>query len=309
MIHPLPTLDDLASGRKRYLSAALAAAEARPRDPDVTALLDRAFAAPRGLVVGLTGTPGVGKSTLVSKLLQRWRGQGLTVGVLAVDPSSRLTGGALLGDRTRIATDPDDAGAFVRSVAARDRLGGLADVAVAAVVLMRAVFDRVIVESVGIGQSETEVATVSDVVVLCLQPGAGDSLQFMKAGVMEMPDVILVTKADMGALARRAKADVEGALSLGHRDGQEPPPVLLVSSQTGDGFEGLDRRLEGVPPSPARRLGQAAGWIRDAVATEYGRAGIARLPSPLPMDHASMPFSGMARALVEVRSRLMVNES
>ena len=133
--------------------------------------------------------------------------------MIAVDPSSRRTGGALLGDRARIATDPEDRGVFVRSMAARDRLGGLSDQTVAAMVLMRAIYDLVLVESVGIGQSEADISFVADTVLLCVQPGSGDSLQFMKAGVTELPDVVAVTKADMEA-ARRTRADVEGALTL-----------------------------------------------------------------------------------------------
>ena len=170
--------------------------------------------AARAHVIGLTGPPGVGKSTLTNVLVARARARGETVGVLAVDPSSRRTGGALLGDRARIATDPEDRGIFVRSMAARDRLGGLSDQTVAAMVLMRAIYDLVLVELVGIGQSEADISFVADTVVLCVQPGSGDSLQFMKAGVTELPDVVAVTKADMIDAARRTRADVEGALTL-----------------------------------------------------------------------------------------------
>ena len=160
-------------------------------------------------MIGLTGPPGVGKSTLVSALVRAWRAQARTVGVIAVDPSSRRTGGALLGDRTRIDVDPEDQGVFVRSLAARERLGGLADLAAAAMVLMRAIYDIVLVETVGVGQSETEIAEIADTVVFAVQPGSGDSLQFMKAGIVEIPDVALVTKADLGAIAERAKRDLE----------------------------------------------------------------------------------------------------
>ena len=129
--------------------------------------------APRAHVIGLTGPPGVGKSSLVSRLIEAYRARGRTVGVITVDPSSRRCGGALLGDRARIDVDPEDQGVFVRSMAARGRLGGLAALTPAAVVLMRAVYDQVIVETVGVGQSETEVAAVADTVVFCVQPGLG----------------------------------------------------------------------------------------------------------------------------------------
>ena len=158
--------------------------------------------------------PGVGKSSLCAALVAAWRKAGKTVGVIAVDPSSKSSGGALLGDRVRIVHDSTDEGSFVRSMAARDRLGGLADQTLAAMVVMRALFDRVLIETVGVGQSETDVAGVADTVVFCVQPGSGDSLQFMKAGIVEIPHLIVVTKADLGAAAERARADVAGALSL-----------------------------------------------------------------------------------------------
>ena len=219
---PIPgALDELRAGGKAALARCLSALETTPDDPRLTALLDRAFAAPRGCVLGLTGPPGVGKSTLANAFLARLRARGETVAVIAVDPSSRRSGGALLGDRTRIATDPGDPGAFVRSMAARSRLGGLAELTFPATVLMRALFDWVLVETVGVGQSETEIADCADLVVLCVQPGAGDALQFMKAGVMEVPDLLLVTKGDLGAGRRAGRRRGEGG-ALARRRGRAP---------------------------------------------------------------------------------------
>ena len=229
MTPPLPQdLAALAAGGKRALAGALCALETAAADPRLAALLDEALASPRGMAIGLTGPPGVGKSTLVNAMIARLRARGDTVAVIAVDPSSRRSGGALLGDRTRIETDPEDSGVFLRSMAARDRLGGLAAISFPAMVLMRALFDLVIVETVGVGQSETEIAEAADLVVLCVQPGSGDALQFMKAGVMETPDVVLVTKGDVGAAARRAKADVKGALSLAAGD-VDPADVTIAA--------------------------------------------------------------------------------
>jgi LAO/AO transport system kinase len=294
------SVEAVRSGGKRAIAAALAAIETDAGTEALAAFLDAACQAARGATLGLTGPPGVGKSTLTNALVTGWRAAGETVGVIAVDPSSRRTGGALLGDRARISTDPDDRGVFVRSMAARDRLGGLSDQTVAAMVVMRAVFDRVLVESVGIGQSEADVAMVADTVVLCIQPGSGDSLQFMKAGVMELPDVIAVTKADMGAPAQRAKADVEGALTLVARDpGTWAAPVVLVSSTNG---EGLDRLAAAVEAHRAwlgegrlvdRRRAQEGQWVEEAIRARFGSAGLAAIPAsggqgPFAREHAVM---------------------
>jgi LAO/AO transport system kinase len=208
------TLLALRDGGKRALAAALADLERDPEGEKAQALLDAAWRDPKAHVVGVTGPPGVGKSSLCAALVAAWRKAGKTVGVIAVDPSSKSSGGALLGDRVRIVHDSTDEGSFVRSMAARDRLGGLADQTLAAMVVMRALFDCVLIETVGVGQSETDVAGVADTVVFCVQPGSGDSLQFMKAGIVEIPHLIVVTKADLGAAAERARADVAGALSL-----------------------------------------------------------------------------------------------
>src|SRR3954463_9086411 len=237
----LPDLATLKTGDKREIARALAAIETQAESGALAALLDDACATPRAHVIGLTGPPGVGKSTLTNALVSRARGRGETVGVIAVDPSSRRTGGALLGDRARIATDPSDRGVFVRSMAARDRLGGLSDQTVAAMVLMRAIYDVVLVESVGIGQSEADISFVADTVLLCVQRGSGDSLQFMKAGVTELPDVVAVTKADMVDAARRTRADVEGALTLYSE--QRRAAVVLVAASRGEGLDDLDQAL------------------------------------------------------------------
>jgi len=286
-------------GGKAALARALAQIEAAPDDEATLALLDAAWAAPRAAVVGLTGPPGVGKSTLVSAFVRSWRVQGRTVGVIAVDPSSRRTGGALLGDRTRIDVDPEDQGVFVRSMAARDRLGGLADLCAAAVVLMRALFDIVLIETVGVGQSETEVTELADTVVFAVQPGSGDSLQFMKAGIVEVPDIALVTKADVGAIAERAKRDLEGALGIVPGGGGWQPPVLLVSAAMG---QGIDAALDAVarhgaflgPDLATRRAAQDEAWLKRWVRDEFGRRGAERLRAGREGGVGS-PFRRLAR--------------
>ena len=182
---------------------------------------------PAAHVVGVTGPPGVGKSSLLSRLVSQWRARGRSVAVLAVDPSSRRSGGSLLGDRARIEVDPADRDVYIRSTAVGERLGGLAPATRAAASALAAAFDVVVIETVGVGQSETEVADVADTVVVVVQPGSGDVLQFLKSGIMEIPDVLVVTKADLGRVAMRALADLRSALrSLGARE----IPVLAVSS-------------------------------------------------------------------------------
>jgi LAO/AO transport system kinase len=212
--------------------AVLNLVENRTRRDDVAELLRSVSPAALGgeapgHLVGVTGPPGAGKSTLLSELVAEWRRLGRTVAVLAVDPSSKRSGGALLGDRARIAYDPADPGVFIRSTAAGGQLGGLAPATRAAAQALAAAFDVVVIETVGVGQSETDVAEVADTVVVIVQPGSGDVLQFLKAGIMEIPDVLVVTKADLGQVALRARRDLHAALrSVGARE----TPVVAVSS-------------------------------------------------------------------------------
>ena len=171
-----------------------------------------------GHVIGITGPPGAGKSTLLSALLHSWREQDRTVAMLAVDPSSRRSGGSLLGDRARIEFDPADHDVFIRSTAAGERLGGLSWATRSAAQALAAAFDEVVIETVGVGQAETEIAEVADTVAVVVQPGSGDVLQFLKSGIMEIPDVLVITKADLGQVATRALRDVNASLrSLGRR--------------------------------------------------------------------------------------------
>ena len=226
--------------------------------------------------------------------------------MIAVDPSSRRSGGALLGDRVRLLSDPEDPGLFVRSMAARDRLGGLAELTVAALVLMRAIYDLVLVETVGVGQSEADVAGAVDSVVFCVQPGSGDSLQFMKAGIIEIPHVAVVTKADVGAAAQRALADLKGALALSApREGWEVR-VLAVSARERTGLDELSATLDRHAAYLAEggrlaalRHAQAEAWLKDALRERFGREG-ARRAGPVALEAGESPF----RKLAEIARRL-----
>ncbi|TWT04113.1 AAA family ATPase [Reyranella sp. CPCC 100927] len=289
---------------------ALARLERQPDADDVRRQLDAAYAAPRAQVVGITGPPGVGKSTLLSALIQAWRAAGRSVGVIAIDPSSRRTGGALLGDRARLVTDPADEGIFVRSMAARDRLGGLAELTLGAMVIMRALYDLVVIETVGVGQSETDVAGVADTVLFCVQPGSGDSLQFMKAGIVEIPHIVAVTKADLGTMAERARADVAGALSLGETGGDGwTPRVLAVSSQQRAGIDALIEAIaahgahlaDGGRLAPTRHA-QAQLWVEEAIRERFGREGLRRA-GDLALAPGSSPFARIAQAATRLAAR------
>lgn len=177
-----------------------------------------------GHIIGITGPPGSGKSTLLGQLIPVWRQRNKTVAVLAVDPTSRESGGSLLGDRTRIDTDPTDEGVFVRSTAAGSYLGGVAWSTHTAAQLLVNLFDIVVVETVGVGQSETAIADFVDSSVVTVQPGSGDGLQFLKAGIMEIPDVIVVTKADLGLIAKRTEQELGATVST------ESTKILMVSA-------------------------------------------------------------------------------
>jgi LAO/AO transport system kinase len=231
-----------------------------------------------GHVIGVTGPPGAGKSTLLSALLAAWRSRDASVAMLAVDPSSRRSGGSLLGDRARIDFDPADSGILIRSTAAGDRLGGLARPTRTAAQALAAAFDVVVIETVGVGQAETEVADVADTVAVVVQPGSGDVLQFLKSGIMETPDVLVVTKADLGPPAMRSRRDLTAALrSLGSRSTRViavsslPPPSGIE-----DLLDSLDEHRAGLD-LPARRLAvRRAGALND-FAVEHGERGLRAL--------------------------------
>jgi LAO/AO transport system kinase len=232
----------------------------------------------RAHIVGVTGPPGVGKSSLLSRLVAEWRARDRSVAVLAVDPSSRRSGGSLLGDRARIEADPRDRAIFIRSTAAGDRLGGLAPATRAAAGALAAAFDVVVIETVGVGQSETEVADVADTVAVIVQPGSGDVLQFLKAGIMEVPDVLVVTKADLGRVAMRALSDLRAALrSLGARD----TAVLAASSIApmsgiGELVDALDAHRDRLDLAARRLRARRLHALADFT-TEYGERGLRAL--------------------------------
>src|ERR687896_163206 len=229
-------------------------------------------------LIGVTGPPGAGKSTLLSALVAAWRDGGRSVAVLPVDPSSKRSGGSLLADRVRIEHDPEDQDVLIRSTAAAGRLGGLAPATREAAQALAAAYDVVGVETVGGGQSETDVEDVCDTVAVVVQPASGDVLQFLKAGIMEVPDVLVVTKADLGDAAARAQRDLDRALdSLGARD----VPVVAVSSVPPP--QGIQQLVEALDAHraeldlPARRLRARRQAALREFSAEHGEAALRAL--------------------------------
>ncbi len=249
---------DVLAGDRRALARAISLVE----DHRVGAeqLLTDLGGARRGVaVIGITGPPGAGKSTLTDALVGEMRGRGLTVAVAAVDPSSPLSGGAVLGDRVRMLGHIDDAGVYVRSLASRGRVGGLAWSIVPVVdVLDAAGFDVVVVETVGAGQSEVDIAGIADTTVVVVAPGAGDDIQAMKAGILEVADVLVVNKADLPG-AETTRRDLLAALAL--TDGGDVP-VLATTATTGTGVPDLVDRLAVEPGGAASVRRRAESAVR-----------------------------------------------
>lgn len=229
-------------------------------------------------IVGVTGPPGSGKSSLLSRLVAVWRAAERTVAVLAVDPTSRRSGGALLGDRARIEVDPRDRGVFIRSAAAGERLGGLAPATRAAASALAVAFDVVVIETVGVGQSETDVADVADTVVVVVQPGSGDVLQFLKAGIMEIPDIAVVTKSDLGRVASRALADLRTALASLGAAGTAVLAVSCLAPPSGiaELAGALDAHRDGLE-MPGRRLRARRMHALADFTVEHGERGLRAL--------------------------------
>lgn len=223
----------------------------------------------RAVVIGVTGPPGAGKSTLVDRLISSIRRDGETVAVLAIDPSSPFSGGAMLGDRVRMQDHAADEGVFIRSLATRGHLGGLTATSRDAVTVLDAAgFDRVVLETVGVGQGEVDVARLADVCVVVLVPGTGDEVQALKAGLMEIADIFVVNKADLEG-ADRMVAAIEAAESLAAAQNRGPIPVLRAVAITGEGVDALtsaiDRVSRETSKSESRRVTRASEAVRDAI--------------------------------------------
>jgi len=250
------------AGSMRAAGRLLSLAESPRRDHVLAELDRRVVPAPR--VIGLTGPPGAGKSTTVAALVGAYRSQGLRVAVLAVDPSSPYSGGALLGDRIRMAAHINDDEVLIRSVAARGHLGGLAAAVPAAIRVLAALdFGLVLVETVGVGQSEIEVAAVADPTIVVLNPGAGDAIQAAKAGLLEVADLVVVNKAD------REGADQ----TVRDLHAETAAPILKVIAAQGEGIAELVQAIDDHERSdtPERRVARARAQLLSLAQTRLQR--------------------------------------
>ncbi len=235
----------LLSGDRRALARVISRIEDEdPETPDIVSELYPHTG--KALTVGFTGPPGAGKSSLIAKLIELYREEDKKIGVVTVDPSSPFSKGAILGDRIRLSDHFLDREIFIRSMGSRGHLGGLAGGSKLAGLAMEAYgMDVVIYETIGVGQGEVEVASAAETVVLVLQPGAGDSVQALKAGVMEIADVFCINKADHPQ-AKETKAQVRSILEIGHElDPDTPmPPIIMTRGDTGEGIEELKEAIE-----------------------------------------------------------------
>jgi LAO/AO transport system kinase len=277
------------AGDVRAVARAISLIEAE--DPSGTDLLRRLFGRTgRAYLVGVTGPPGAGKSTLVDRLTSAFRQVGRTVGVVAVDPSSPFTGGALLGDRVRMQAHAGDADVFIRSMATRGHLGGLARAtAEVASVLDASGKDLVLIETVGVGQDEVDIVRTADVSIVTLVPGTGDEVQALKAGIMEIADIFVVNKADREGADRMVSA-IESVLMLqafGPDDWR--PPILKTEAVTGGGvaalYEAIERfRAHSAPRQRARRRARAEFRLRELLQRRFLRHVEERVLTPGELD-------------------------
>lgn len=235
--------------------------------PDLLQILGRALQTPKAPIIGLSGTPGAGKSTLLNHVCASMVSSGQRICVLAVDPSSQITGGAILGDRVRFDSISDHDSLFFRSLSGGHYLGGLSHSAFLMALYASSLFDIVFIETIGVGQAEIDIKNIADFTIYCVQPAAGDVMQFIKAGIMEVPDMFVVTKSDMGDVAQKTVSDLKSALSFGSHDVERK--ILSVSSVKNQGIEDFIKLCLQI--QPLHRLKATEFWAIKFLVELYGR--------------------------------------
>ena len=281
--------------KKILLSKILERIEVDRNKETTIKMLDQYHSRPKAHVLGVTGPPGVGKSSLIDKLIITFRKKKQTVGVIAVDPSSSNSGGALLGDRTRFLLNPNDDGVYVRSMASKNYLGGVSELTYPTMTIMRSEFDFLIIETVGVGQSETHIKDTVDTVLLCVQPGSGDTIQFMKSGIFEIPDLIAITKCDFEKLSNQTYSDLLGSKNYFNKINDWKIDIIQTSAQKNIGVESLfksfQKRWEWLSKENRlvkKRNFQDLEWIKKSIIKEFGLAGLKKILNDI--EYSNNPF-------------------
>lgn len=263
----IPNINALINGNQRALAKAISIVE--DRKPEHRKLMKQLYSyTGNSHIIGVTGSPGGGKSSLVNGLVNEWRKKGETVAIVAIDPTSPFSGGALLGDRIRMRDHEEDDGVFIRSMGTRGSLGGLSEACQDTVRLMEAAkFDRIIIETVGVGQSELDIMKTADTIALVLYPSGGDMIQAFKAGIMEIADLFIINKADLPGV-EQLKGELEDLLHITHIPGNWEPPILATIStekkgikEVADALSDHHEHLVSSEEKAERRLGQKESEI------------------------------------------------
>ena len=286
--------------KKIFLSNLLEQVEINRDTKKIISQLDVLHSKAKSHVIGITGPPGAGKSSLVDKLIGEIRKNKKSVGIIAIDPSSSKSGGALLGDRTRLLLDPNDNDVFVRSMAAKDFLGGLSELTFPTMIVMRSIFDFVIIETVGVGQSEINVKDLVDSVILCVQPGSGDTIQFMKSGIFEIPDIVVVTKSDIEKIANLTYSELNKSKNYFKSTNDWNIEIIKTSVVKNIGidflFKEIDRRwlwLKKNKKIQHQRMDQDISWITKTIMREFGTNGVKKIDKLL--TYKEKPFSSLQK--------------